>query len=307
MARPRLQDMPCSVPGCGSPGAEWIGDVLCKLHAYRVRRHGDPNVALRDMSLRSAPGTPTPERIAAKLASTTGVEMIWTCWEWQGFTQKGYGRVPRGVPEVPGETLAHRIVYTLVRGPIPAGLTLDHLCRNPPCCNPFHLEPVTQRVNTLRGESPHAANARKTHCANGHPLSGENLRVEANGARRCKSCAADANRRHLTRKNGTAVYPPVVTISGKNLTLSQAAHETLGSPAAVRLSLDGTLLTIIADPDGQAVRPPGHSTAFRSFATRHRIDTSPRRWVPAVEGQRLVVDLADPGEPTRQGPLVRRV
>lgn len=80
---------------------------------------------------------------------------------------------------------AHRVAYEAVRGPIPAGLELDHLCHNEAvalglcaggrrcrhrsCCNPDHLEPTTHRVNSLRGTGPSAAHARKTHCPQGHP------------------------------------------------------------------------------------------------------------------------------------------
>lgn len=165
-------------------------------------------MAKLDMSLRAPKGTPAPARIAMKLRSLgSGIEMIWSCWEFQGTlvkgrgAPKGYGRMYPGVPEVPGETLVHRIVYILVRGPIPDGATIDHLCRNTVCCNPYHLEPTTQRVNTLRGESPWAANARKTECSKGHPLDGDNLRMEGS-RRRCKQCARDADERYKARKRG---------------------------------------------------------------------------------------------------------
>jgi hypothetical protein len=75
----------------------------------------------------------------------------------------GYFKLPDG-------RLAHRAAYELHVGPIPAGLTLDHLCRKPWCCNPDHLDPVTMTVNVLRNDSPPSRNARKTHCPNGHPL-----------------------------------------------------------------------------------------------------------------------------------------
>lgn len=67
------------------------------------------------------------------------------CWPWRGAIQsKGYGMV--------GHRLVHRVVYELVHGPIPAGLTIDHLCRNRACANPSHLEAVTMKVNYDRGE-----------------------------------------------------------------------------------------------------------------------------------------------------------
>jgi len=46
---------------------------------------------------------------------------------------------------------AHRAFYERYRGPIPDGLHLDHLCRNPPCVNPDHLEPVSNAENLRRG------------------------------------------------------------------------------------------------------------------------------------------------------------
>ena len=82
----------------------------------------------------------------------------------------------------------HRFVYEHFRGTIPSGLDIDHLCRNCGCCNPDHLEPVTGRVNTLRGDTPPGRNAAKTHCLRGHVLSGENLYVSPKGARYCREC-----------------------------------------------------------------------------------------------------------------------
>jgi len=69
------------------------------------------------------------------------------CWTWTGSTsRRGYGQL-----QVNGHVVrAHRHVYGLMVGPIPAGMTLDHLCGNKPCVNPAHLEPVTARENWLR-------------------------------------------------------------------------------------------------------------------------------------------------------------
>src|SRR6266576_3456485 len=86
------------------------------------------------------------------------------CWPWQANRGRGYGNV-----WIAGRMYrAHRVAYELLIGPIPEGLTLDHLCRNRGCVNPAHLEPVTSRENTLRGEGISANNARKTHCKHGH-------------------------------------------------------------------------------------------------------------------------------------------
>lgn len=108
-----------------------------------------------------------------------------SCWEWTAFLYNGYGRFSvahrKSIP-------AHRFAYESVVGPIPDGLTLDHLCRNRACVNPAHLEPVTMRVNTLRGIGPSAQNAVKTHCGAGHELTGDNVSVSANGWRRCRVC-----------------------------------------------------------------------------------------------------------------------
>lgn len=103
------------------------------------------------------------------------------CWPWRGPIFKGYGRFKgKG---------AHRIAYRLLKGEIPDGLTLDHLCRNRACCNPAHLEPVTNRVNVLRGVGPSAENSRKTHCANGHPFNDENTMIRSDSrGRECREC-----------------------------------------------------------------------------------------------------------------------
>ena len=107
------------------------------------------------------------------------------CVLWTGYRDPaGYGRI-----RVAGESrLAHRVAYETFVGPIAAELTLDHLCRVRACVNPAHLDPCTLEENKRRGESPAMVNARKTHCAHGHPYDEENTHVTAAGFRQCRAC-----------------------------------------------------------------------------------------------------------------------
>lgn len=69
------------------------------------------------------------------------------CWVWQrAIDRRGYGVIKDGKRL----KRAHRVMYERHRGPIPEGLELDHLCVNPPCVNPDHLEPVTRAENLRR-------------------------------------------------------------------------------------------------------------------------------------------------------------
>ena len=103
------------------------------------------------------------------------------CWIWTGYRMSsGYGWFnPGGGKSV----LAHRYSYLLLRGEIPVGLHLDHLCRTPPCVNPAHLEPVSPAENVRRG-----IRATSPHCRYGHAYTAVNTLRRARGGRECRIC-----------------------------------------------------------------------------------------------------------------------
>jgi hypothetical protein len=116
------------------------------------------------------------ERIESK------IDKSGDCWLWTACTSEGYGRI-----WLNGRlAMAHRVVYEYYKGPITEA-TLDHLCRNRLCVKPSHLEPVSHRINLLRGVGVTARNSKKTHCKNGHELSGDNLLI-SRGKRVCRIC-----------------------------------------------------------------------------------------------------------------------
>lgn len=132
------------------------------------------------------PSTTTEARFWAK------VDRSGRCWLWTAATHPdGYGKF-----RADGRVLvyAHRWSYESLVGPIPEGLTLDHLCRTRNCVNPEHLEPVTNRVNILRGESPTAQNARLGVCPQGHAYDEDNT-SHSGGGRRCRTCVRERSQR----------------------------------------------------------------------------------------------------------------
>lgn len=159
---------------------------------------------------------PSLNKIISTFSRITVSGTLWyngtPCWIWNGPTSFGanrknqpskkyleYGIVTwRRVP-----TYVHRFMYAWLVKPLPkrriSNLTLDHLCRQTLCANPVHLELIPSIDNTRRGTGPSARNARKTHCKNGHSLSGSNLGVlhkkSGRVERRCRTCF-NAKRRY---------------------------------------------------------------------------------------------------------------
>lgn len=121
------------------------------------------------------------------------------CWYWTAARYaSGYGRFRLGSMHDGTRRVAtaHRLAYETMVGAVPAGLELDHLCRNRACVNPAHLEPVTRRENLLRGATIPAGNAAKTHCPKGHAYDARNTRTTKDGSRVCRRCVV----RHVTER-----------------------------------------------------------------------------------------------------------
>jgi len=122
------------------------------------------------------------------------------CWLWTGGQSHGYGnfmirREGGGYAQVQ----AHRFAYRQLVGPVPAGLVLDHLCRNKRCVRPQHLQPVTQQVNVQRG----AAAAWSPACRRGHVFSPENTYINPAGYRVCKTCRQATGARYRARRKAS--------------------------------------------------------------------------------------------------------
>lgn len=167
----RVRQM-CTVLACERPA---VGGGHCLMHYKRVRRTGD------------AAGLTLERRFFKHIAG----ENEQGCWIWDvPHPESGYGQFGGGT--------AHRWSFEFFRADIPDGLEIDHLCRNRACVNPWHFDPVPTVVNVLRGFSPPAINARKTHCIRGHEFTAANTyRAPSRPrARTCRACRALLDRRH---------------------------------------------------------------------------------------------------------------
>lgn len=121
------------------------------------------------------------------------------CWRWCGSIESnGYGRM-----RVDGRrSMIHRVAYEVMVGPIPEGLTIDHLCGVRNCINPDHLEAVTRGENSRRSSHRLMVSHRTDRCgADLHDLTGDNvyLRKDRPGRRECRACRTAARRRYEQR------------------------------------------------------------------------------------------------------------
>jgi hypothetical protein len=127
--RPAPEDIPYGHCHCGCGQKTTI---RTKNHTKDRKVKGEPALYVRGHSRRMTPVdyVPNPE---------TG------CWEWSGYKDpQGYCRMMyKGK-----KALVHRAYWEMHRGPIPEGMTIDHICRVRHCVNPDHLRVVTLAVNS---------------------------------------------------------------------------------------------------------------------------------------------------------------
>lgn len=109
------------------------------------------------------------------------------CWEWMGArSSNGYGNFNVGGGRF---TTAHRFAYELANGPVAAALEVDHLCRNRSCVRLDHLEVVTPKENTHRGDAPSMRQRRAGQCKRGHPYTPESYYLNiGKGGKQMKVC-----------------------------------------------------------------------------------------------------------------------
>lgn len=167
----------CDSPGCLRPAATY-----CPKHKWQRKNHGtlllQPKNREREFWAKIRKGAPDD------------------CWPWTtGHNGHGYGIHTWDGRQQP----AHRIAYTLTIGPIPDGLQLDHTCHTTDCtgdtqcehrrcCNPAHLQPVTNAENSSGDRARRHRGHQVTHCPKGHEYTPENTRIGNNGYRNCRTC-----------------------------------------------------------------------------------------------------------------------
>lgn len=163
---------------CNKPA---VARGWCKGHYHRWSKYGDP--------------THVPVRKSIEVRFWEKVTKTDACWLWKATTSPdGYGRYSAA-----GKThQAHRLAYEMVKGEIPAGLSIDHLCRVRHCVNPDHLEPVTPQENSRRGLGGAYLKVR-THCPRGHAYDEGNTKVSAKGTRSCLECQARYRATYMER------------------------------------------------------------------------------------------------------------
>lgn len=153
-----------------------------------------PKSSTRNVSRKKGPRHPS-------IKGLTVEERFWSkvkeapngCWLWTGGVARGHGSFAYVNTPKQIHRYAHRVAYEFVVGLIPKGYDIDHLCDEPLCVNPAHLEPCTH------GENVRRAAARRTHCRKGHPYNEANTQIHG-GVRICRTCRMYSRRARAAKK-----------------------------------------------------------------------------------------------------------
>lgn len=170
----------CEIDDCGLP--VWK-TRKCGSHYARWVRYRDPfhngNAARK---------RPAIDRFVEKVYVNEK-----NCWIWMSSHNPKTGR---GTFRNENKKMvsAYKWSYEYFNGKVPSGLTLDHLCRNPRCVRPSHLEPVTHQENMRR-----IPRVLRMKCRRGHDLEGENIVIRGK-YRRCRICDRIVSARSRQRK-----------------------------------------------------------------------------------------------------------
>lgn len=146
---------------------------------------------------------PKPQNVRERFESK--VQKTNTCWLWLGTMHaNGYGLFDMKVDGRWTKFWAHRVSFEFHKRPLVTPETVDHLCNNPRCVNPAHLDAVAIGENSRRSpRTLQGRNIRKTHCSQGHPFEGKNLFFDQ-GKRRCRICVRAKNRAAHHRRRAQA-------------------------------------------------------------------------------------------------------
>jgi len=166
------------------------------------------------------------ERFVAKISAGPDPD---TCWDWTGSRDSnGYGAFSIGRRGY----RAHRVSYAWMNGPIPAGLTIDHLCRNRACVRPEHLAAKSSRENTLAGDTLAADRLKREACPRGHSLVDTNLVAKAlrRGERECRICNVVSTRARMTVRDagGNVEAQRAASRSARDALTGDETIESLG-------------------------------------------------------------------------------
>lgn len=188
---------------CGRPA---VAKDLCGKHYQRWAKFGDPTVTKLDRD--RTPEERFWEKVDKNGPAPEGFPELGPCWLWTAALREGYAAFSVKHRHIDGHLFAYRSFV----GEVPEGLQLDHICHSVStatcsggeqcvhrrCVNPVHLEPVTGLTNVMRGLSPHAINAAKTHCPQDHEYTEENTYIY-DGERHCRTCARERTNEWIRR------------------------------------------------------------------------------------------------------------